>query len=169
MPGMNRSTPPTLPIPPEQRPINEYQELRGSYFFRWATLEPRTYLSGILFVWLAAWFISGPVSAWSFPPQRMTAQFILGGAGGAGIILGLVLMRLYLGWGYIYSRLLSPRVHYEETGWHDGSFWIKPEEELAKDRLVVQYRVNPILRRLRRTLGTLGMLGLAVLGAWWLI
>ncbi|BAC88790.1 CGLD27 family protein [Gloeobacter violaceus] len=153
---MERRTP-TVAIPPEQRPFNEYQQLRSSYFFRWATVEPRVYLGTILAVWSVAWIVSGPVAAWSFPPGRMPWQFLVGGAGGAGIILGLVLLRLYLGWSYVHTRLLSASVHYEETGWYDGSFWTKPAEDLAKDRLVVEYQVAPVMRRLRRTLAALAL------------
>jgi hypothetical protein len=148
---MKRS-PSTIPIPHEQRPFNEYQQLRGSFFFRWATLEPRRYLGGIAAVWTAAWIVSGPVSAWSFPPLKMPLPFVLGGVAGALVILGLVLLRLYLGWSYIHSRLGSTRVHYEESGWYDGSFWTKPPEDVAKDRLVVEYQTAPIMRRLHRTL-----------------
>ena len=159
----------TVPIPPEQRPINEYQQLRTSFFFRWATVEPRTYLGAILVVWTVAWLVSGPVAAWSFPPTRLPLQFLLGGAAGAAVLLGLVLLRLYLGWSYIHARLLSGCVHYEETGWYDGSFWTKPSEELAKDRLVVEYMVGPIMRRLHRTLVGLLVFGTCVASVFWIL
>jgi hypothetical protein len=141
----------TISIPPEQRPFNEYQQLRGSFFFRWATLEPRQYLGGILAVWSAAWLLSGPISAWSFPPLKLPLHFLLGGIAGSFVVLGLVLVRLYLGWAYIHDRLGRACVHYEESGWYDGSFWNKPPEEVAKDRLVVQYQTAPVMRRLRQT------------------
>ncbi|AGY57609.1 CGLD27 family protein [Gloeobacter kilaueensis] len=159
----------TAPIPPEQRPFNEYQQLRTSYFFRWATVEPRAYLGTILCVWAGSWVVSGPVAAWSFPPVRMPVQFFIGGAGGAAILLGLVLLRLYLGWSYIHTRLLSASVHYEETGWYDGSFWTKPPEDLAKDRLVVEYQVAPVMRRLHRTLAALGLFYALVALLYWLL
>ncbi|WP_218081183.1 CGLD27 family protein [Anthocerotibacter panamensis] len=158
----------SIAIPPEQLPMNEYQELRESAFFHWATLEPRRYALGLLLVWGMAWIVSGPVAAWSYPPLKLPFPFLLAGAAGAGIVLFLVVARLYLGWSYIYERLSRARVDYEETGAHDGNWWDKPAEEHARDQLVVQYQITPILLRLRRTLtavsvlmGTNGLL-------WWL-
>jgi hypothetical protein len=156
-------------IPPEQRPFNEYQQLRSSFFFRWATLEPRLFVAGIAGVWLGSWVLSGPISAWSFSPLRLPIHFFLGGVAGSGVLLGLVLLRLYLGWAYIHERLSSACVHYEESGWYDGSFWNKPPEDVAKDRLVVEYQVDPVLRRLQRTLIILFLSGITDLACWWLL
>jgi Conserved in the green lineage and diatoms 27 len=165
---MKRS-PTAVVIPPEQRPFNEYQQLRSSFFFRWATLEPRLFGAGIAGVWIGSWILSGPISAWSFPPLRLPFHFFLGGVAGSGVLLGLVLLRLYLGWSYIHKRLSSACVHYEESGWYDGSFWNKPPEDIAKDRLIVEYQVAPILRRLQRTLTIFSLLGITDLACWWLL
>jgi hypothetical protein len=118
-------------------------------------------------VWSGAWLIAGPVAAFSFEPATAPLLFFLAGAAGAGLVLSLVMARLYLGWFYVYDRLVSAKVSYEETGWHDGSYWKKPAEELAKDRLLVQYRVFPVIRRLRRTLAVVAVLGCLDAVAWW--
>jgi Conserved in the green lineage and diatoms 27 len=157
----------SIPIPREQRPINEYQELCDSFFFRWATIEPRRYIIGLVAVWSGAWLIAGPVAAFSFEPTTSPFLFFLAGAAGAGLALSLVMARLYLGWFHVYDRLVSARVSYEETGGHDGSYWKKPAEELAKDRLLVQYRVFPVIQRLRRTLAVVAFLGCFDAVAWW--
>ncbi|MCY7277404.1 MAG: CGLD27 family protein, partial [Phormidesmis sp. CAN_BIN44] len=39
---MNSSV--VCPVPLEQRPINEYQDLKESWFFRWATLDLFAYV-----------------------------------------------------------------------------------------------------------------------------
>ncbi|MEB3174634.1 MAG: CGLD27 family protein, partial [Cyanobacteriota bacterium] len=50
-----------------------------------------------------------------------------------------------------------------ESGWYDGQTWPKPPEVLVRDRLIVQYQVSPILRRLGVTLGGIfALLTLAV-------
>ena len=46
-----------------------------------------------------------------------TAEFILSGALGAGFVVSLAVIRIYLGWSYVGDRLLSAAVAYEETGW----------------------------------------------------
>ncbi len=46
-----------------------------------------------------------------------TTEFLLSGALGAGFVVSLAVIRIYLGWSYVGDRLLSAAVAYEETGW----------------------------------------------------
>lgn len=146
------------PVPPEQRPINEYQTLRKSCFFRWAATDIYGYAITLFKLWALSWLVTGPVAAASFAPSELPLQFALTAAAGATFCLGLILLRLYLGWSYICDRLLRDAVFYEETGWYDGQRWLKPPEERAKDQLIGTYQVQPILRRLRRTFAGLACL-----------
>lgn len=154
---MNLS-PLTCPVPLEQQPINEYQSLKESCFFDWAALELPRYLIGIVWLVGLSLVVTGPIAANSFSPTECPGQFILSALAGAGIVLILSLLRLYLGWSYVRDRLLSETVFYEETGWYDGQLWNKPPEEQVKDRLVVTYQVQPILQRLKWTFGSLCLL-----------
>ena len=65
------------PVPPEQRPVNEYQELKESWFFSWVTLNWPQYLRKLLWVWLISWIIFCPVAAASFTPSKYPGQLIL--------------------------------------------------------------------------------------------
>ncbi|NET56983.1 MAG: CGLD27 family protein [Symploca sp. SIO2E6] len=143
------------PVPEEQQPINEYQELQESWFFRWVTLDLSSYISKLLFVWGLSWFVSAPVAAVSFAPKKYLLHFILAASAGAGVFLVLTLLRLYLGWSYIRSRLLQETIFYEESGWYDGQTWTKTPEIFARDRLIVSYQIQPILQRLQRTFAIL--------------
>lgn len=143
------------PVPTEQQPINEYQELKESWFFRWGTLELRDYIMKLACVWVGSWLIAGPVAAASFAPKRYMIQFLLCGTAGAGVFLALTLLRLYLGWSYVRNRLLQETIFYEESGWYDGQTWTKPPEILTRDRLIVAYQIQPILQRLKRTFAIL--------------
>ncbi len=140
------------PVPPEQRPINEYQELKESCCFGWTALALRTYVTKILGIWSVSWLLISPVTAASFPPLKYPLRFFLSGAAGTTVILGLALLRLYLGWRYVGDRLRSPTVIYEESGWYDGQIWVKPPEVLAQDQLIVTYQIQPLLQRLNHTL-----------------
>lgn len=149
------------PVPFEQQPLNEYEELKASGFFRTCTLNQREYITKLAWIWGLSWLIAGPVAAASFAPHKHTAQFILCGAQGASVGVLLALVRLYLGWSYVCDRLARPTIFYEESGWYDGQTWTKPMEIIARDRLIVTYQVKPILHRLGRTLGLLALLFLA--------
>lgn len=152
---------PVCPVPAEQQPINEYQELKESWFFRWATLRLRSYLQPIVLLWGLSWLIAAPVAAVSFSPAKYFVQFFLSGAAGAMIIPSLALLRLYLGWIYICNRLSQETVFYEESGWYDGQSWQKPEEVLQRDRLIVTYEIRSTLRRLQLTFMVIASLLLA--------
>ncbi len=163
---MNSSV--VCPVPVEQRPINEYQDLKESWFFRWATLDLVGYIKPTAILWGLSWLLSGPIAAVSFSPAKHPLQYALLGTVGASIIPALALIRLYLGWSYVRTRLLNTTVFYEESGWYDGQTWEKPIEVLNQDRLIVSYQVQPILQRLNRTFACLGV-ALVSGGLAWLI
>lgn len=149
------------PVPSEQQPLNEYEELKTSWFFRYCTLEWREYIIKLAWIWGLSWFVAGPVAAASFPPYKYPAQFVLSGAAGASIGVMLALARLYLGWSYVCDRLGSHTIFYEESGWYDGQTWTKPTQVRDRDRLIVTYQVQPIIQRLQQTFALLALLSLA--------
>jgi hypothetical protein len=142
---------PKCPVPLEQQPIHEYEELKNAWLFRDSTSSWHKYLGQILWTWIWSWLLAGPVVATSFPPQHHLSQFLLAGTASANGGVVLVLVRLYLGWFYISDRLYCNTVFYEESGWYDGQTWTKPLETLNRDRLIVNYEIKPILHRLQFT------------------
>jgi hypothetical protein len=159
---MMRSSVSNCPVPTDQQPLNEYEELKTSWLFRDCTLNWREFITNIAWVWGFSWLVSGPVAAASFPPQKYSVHFLLCGAAGASLGVIFVLVRMYLGWLYIRDRLYSTTVFYEESGWYDGQTWIKPQEIITRDRLIVTYEIKPILQRLQFTFA--GLAGMYVIG-----
>jgi hypothetical protein len=155
------------PVPEEQQPVNEYEQLKESWFFRWATLDVASYTKKFLWLWLWTWVLVGPIAAASFPLKKAPFLFFCAGIFGSTILVGLVLLRLYLGWIYVYDRLQSEKVFYEESGWYDGQIWTKTAAILTRDRLIVSYQIQPILRRLQKTALILGAI-VAISGLFWL-
>ena len=156
----------SCPVPFEQQPLNEYQELQASWYFQWSTLGLPQYIQKLVWIWGWSWLVAGPLAAASFPIAKYPAQFALTGMAGATLCLSLVLLRLYLGWTYIRSRLFAATIFYEESGWYDGQLWTKPPEMVDQERLVVTYQVQPILKRLVQTFGILAI-GLLAGGLVW--
>ncbi|MBE9102145.1 CGLD27 family protein [Vacuolonema iberomarrocanum] len=154
------------PVPAEQQPINEFQELSESWFFRWGTVGLRGYIQPILVLWSLSWIVVGPVAAVSFPLSKALPQFLVSSVMGACVLPMLALLRLTLGWLYVRDRLKQETIFYEESGWYDGQTWTKPGEVLQRDRLIVTYQIQPILRRLLRTYGIFGGLLISSLLLW---
>jgi Conserved in the green lineage and diatoms 27 len=143
------------PVPKEQQPINEYQELQNSWFFSWVKLAPTKYIAKL--VWVSAWssIVTAPLSAASFPISKYPVQFAICTIAGSLIVVALAGIRLYLGWIYIKNRLYGETIFYEESGWYDGQNWLKTPEILTRDRLLVSYEIQPILKRIQITFATL--------------
>ncbi len=146
------------PVPADQRPINEYKNLKESWFFGWSSANLKTFLIRFGCLWGIGWLLVEPIAATSFDPADHLGQFLLAGSGGALFLPSLVLLRLYLGWTYVYRRLYAEAVDYEETGWYDCQSWTKPPEELTQDRLICTYQLQPILQRLKYSFGVFGLL-----------
>ena len=150
----------TNPIPPDQQPLNEFKSLQESWFFGWGRADSRRFWLTLILIWLGWAIVALPLTLASFTPQRHPWKFIAAVTAGASIGLGFMLLCLALGWGYMYNRLHSRTIIYEETGWYDGQTWEKPEWEVVQHRLIADYQIKPILHRLW-TVG-LGLVGLLV-------
>ena len=149
------------PVPKEQQPINEYQELETSWFFGWAKLAPAKYITKLIWVGMWSLIVTAPLAAASFPIVKYPIQFGIWAIGGSLVCVFLAAIKLYLGWIYIKNRLYNEAIFYEESGWYDGQTWMKPIEVITRDRLIVTYQVQPILQRLQRTFGLMALLFLA--------
>ncbi len=158
--------PQRCPVPAEQQPINEYQDVRESWFYGWGSCDLAGYLKPVVILWLVGWAVAGPLAAASFAPAKHPVTFGLSAAMGALVLPMLTLLQLYVGWAHVGGRLRQTTVPYEESGWYDGQLWVKPEEVSNRDRLIVDYQVQPVLRRIRRTLGVIALLLALGLVAW---
>ena len=142
---MNRQ----CPVPKYQRPLTEYNDLKNSFTFSWTKKELYSFgKTLIIFLVILIFFTSLIVTTnhdWEKDEIKSLVQISSSALG----IFTLWILRLYLGWRYIYNRLMNATVTYEESGWYDGQTWIKTNEVLIQDRLVGTYEVLPIIDRLR--------------------
>lgn len=150
---MPKSSVSVCPIPLEQQPVNEYQQLRDSWFFSWATLGLWQYSWKFFWMGMVSSFLAATVAVDSFSPSRNPGQFLVATIMGSTLIPILALLRLYSAWWYVSDRLSKETVFYEESGWYDGQTWPKPPAMLTRDRLIANFDVAPILRRLIMSFG----------------
>jgi hypothetical protein len=151
------------PVPPEHRPLQEYEQLLASWFFVW----PSASLAGLIKALAASWLLLLPitvlVASGSWVIRHDPVKVAAAGAVAAILLPLLLLIRQWLGWRYVHRRLLSEQVEYEESGWYDGQVWEKPLAWRQQDLLVAQHQVQPVLLRLRQSAAI--ALGLMLLGA----
>ena len=151
------------PVPKEQRPLNEYKKIKESNNFIWCINGKSIYVKSLFYMFISSFIISSLlliVSSFSFANIK---YFFIYSLIGAIIIMIFLCLRSYLGWHYIYNRLMEATVPYEESGWYDGQIWIKPPEVLIQDRLIGTYEIYPGLSRLHLTLTFLSVLFFAIL------
>ena len=138
------------PVPPEQRPLREYEQLLESWFFVWPAHNFRELVRHLATSWLLLAPLTVLVASGSWVMRHHPAQLVLAGLVAAVALPILLLVRQWLGWTYVHRRLLSERVEYEESGWYDGQVWEKPLAWRQQDLLVAQHQVQPVLRRLQQ-------------------
>ncbi|KAL2897093.1 Protein CONSERVED IN THE GREEN LINEAGE AND DIATOMS 27 chloroplastic [Bienertia sinuspersici] len=139
------------PVPLDQQPINEYQNLSTSFPFSWASGDVVEYFSRLMATGLSFGILVGLPVSW-FGSGYDPVKLVLGSVSSGLFMVTLAVLRMYLGWAYVGNRLLSATVEYEETGWYDGQIWVKTAEVLARDRLLGSFQVKPILSRLKNSL-----------------
>ena len=140
------------PVPPEQRPLEEFEQLSRSWFFSWPAGEFPHLRRALLISWLMLLPISTLAASGSWTLRNDPARLVAAGAVAALVLPLLLLMRQWLGWTYVMKRLLAETVDYEESGWYDGQIWEKPLSWRERDLLVARYEVRPILGRLGRAM-----------------
>ena len=137
------------PVPFKQRPINEFNSIRNSWIISWPLLDRSIFYKKLLYSWILVTPISLIISYGSNSLRNNIFDLIFISLTSSLLLPILLLSRQLLSWIYIYRRLNSERIEYEESGWYDGQVWEKPIDWRAKDLLIAQYQVKPILNHLQ--------------------
>jgi hypothetical protein len=158
MEGLEANDLGTCPVPLEQRPLHQYEELRQSWFFAW----PSESLAGLLRPLAISWLLVLPltllVASGSWVLRHDPTRLVAAGMAAAIALPTLLLVRQWLGWSTVHARLMRERVDYEESGWYDGQVWEKPLAWRQQDLLVAQHQVRPVLGRLQQAIGLAAVL-----------
>ena len=148
------------PVPKDQQPTNEFIELSKSIIFSWTKTKKSLILVLIKF-WVGAFVLFLIISSGSIYFKTSLIKYILLSFFSSLSIPLLISIRLYIGWNYVFKRLISERVEYEESGWYDGQVWIKPLFLKEKESLIASIEVKPILKNLLQIFSIISVLALS--------
>lgn len=140
------------PVPPEQQPLREYEQLLRSWFFSWPSGPASALVRPLAVAWVLALLPALLVASGSYALRHRPLPLLLAALVVSLLLPLLLLVRQWLGWSYVRQRLVSERVEYEESGWYDGQVWEKPIAWRQRDLLVVRHQLQPVMDRLRRAL-----------------
>ena len=133
------------PVPKEQIPLHEFIELSSSFFFSWPRKGTLVLFKNLILSWLLTLPIFIIISTGSYSSKGDIAKIIIISFISSLIVPLAILIRQFLGWNYICSRLRSHYIFYEESDWHDGQTWEKPNFWKIRDNLIATQEVLPIL------------------------
>ena len=136
------------PVPLNQRPLNEFNSIRNSWIISWPFLERIIFYRKLTFSWLIITPVCLTISYGSDYLKNNIFELVLLSLTISLAFPILLLIRQWLSWIYIYKRLNSENIEYEESGWYDGQTWEKPIDWRAKDLLIAQYQIKPVLNHL---------------------
>ncbi len=140
------------PVPKNQRPLNEFNNIKDSWIISWPILGNRIFYKKLIFSWFLFLPINITISLGSPYLRNNLFDFIFISLISSIILPMLLLIRQWLSWKYILKRLNSESIEYEESGWYDGQTWEKPLDWRAKDQLIAQHEVKPILMQIENAL-----------------
>ena len=136
------------PVPLNQRPLNEFNSIRNSGIISWPFLKRIIFYRKLTFSWLIVTPVCLTISYGSDYLKNNLFELIFISLTASLSFPILILVRQWLSWVYIYKRLNSENIEYEESGWYDGQTWEKPIDWRAKDLLIAQYQIKPVLNHL---------------------
>ena len=136
------------PVPSNQRPLNEFNSIKDSWIISWPFLDKNIFYRNLIFSWLFITPVSLIISYGSDYLKNNIFELIFVSFTASLALPILILIRQWLSWLYIYKRLISENIEYEESGWYDGQTWEKPIDWRTKDLLISQYQIKPILKHL---------------------
>jgi len=136
------------PIPDDQKPINEYINLKENNFTNFLVTSQKNYLFQIFRKFLLFFVISTPIT-FLF---KLNNQILLFNSFFSINFLIFLFVINFSFWLQLFKRFRSSRVFYEEGSWYDGQFWEKPMELIKNDKLLTNQKIKPILKRIIKSL-----------------
>ena len=120
------------PIPDDQKPINEYINLKENDFTNLMLLSKKNYFSKIFINFLIGFVLATPLT-FLF---NVNSQLFLYNSFYSTSFLILNFFINLSRWSQLLKRFRSSRLFYEEGSWYDGQYWEKPLELIKNDNVI---------------------------------
>jgi hypothetical protein len=131
------------PVPDDQKPINEYLNLKENKFLNWGNLNTnknKKFLA-TLFLTFFSFFSIGQFQVLSFSSFFEILFNTL-------VIIQFFLLVILIRWITINEKFQNSRLVYEEASWYDGQIWEKPFFLIKNDKLISTQKIEPILEEI---------------------
>ena len=131
------------PVPDDQKPINEYLNLKENKFLNWGNLNTnknKKFL-GTIFLTFFSFFSINQFQPFSFATFFEILFNTL-------IIIQFFLFVILIRWITINQKFQNSRLIYEEASWYDGQIWEKPFFLIKNDKLISTQKIEPILEEI---------------------
>ena len=128
------------PVPDDQKPINEYLNLKENKFLNWGNLNTNNNKKFLatLFLTFFSFFSIIQFKTFSFSNFFEILFNTL-------VIIQFFLLVILIRWITINQKFQNSRLIYEEASWYDGQIWEKPFFLIKNDRLISTQKIEPIL------------------------
>lgn len=136
------------PIPEDQKPINQYINLKENIFLNWEILSGKEYASKFRNFFFTIFLIIGIIAS-DFLASNFLLWFSISLKYTFLVFLILFLVKL-IRWQDIFKIFSIVRIFYEEGSWYDGEIWEKPMSLIKNDKLLSTQKIKPVIKRIRQ-------------------
>jgi hypothetical protein len=131
------------PIPEDQKPINQYINLKEDNITNLINLEQKNFL----FLFLSFFFFISLIRFENFNLIHNKFFFYLVNSEISLLFLFLIYFSIYFRLKDLESKFNKSTLFYEEASWYDGQIWNKPLSILKNDRLLKIKEINPLVNK----------------------
>lgn len=143
------------PVPEDQKPINEYIQLKQNELTNWLTFSQEKYIQQLIIFGISFFLFFSIFRFSEFKDANYLPEWIFQNLFFTSFLLLALLLINFFRWKQTFSRLQTARLFYEEASWYDGQMWEKPFSILKNDKILSTIKIQKILERISKTSGIL--------------
>jgi len=128
------------PVPDDQKPINEYLNLKENKFLNWGNLNSNKNKKFLTTLFLTFFSFFSIIEFQGFSLSTFFEILF-----NTLVIIQFFLLVILIRWITINQKFQNSRLIYEEASWYDGQIWEKPFFLIKNDKLISTQKIEPIL------------------------